>query len=391
MTKTVLQYLSGVVSIADRLLVNGQPSGFVDLGNCSDFKVRSVPEIYRHIENRTGRNLTDKVVETSNAKLSLTLDSSVFTNLCYYLYGKGTIETSRQIDNEPIALYVGKESALSYPAIEEWVRLTDATGRTRIRKNKGDRLAWTADFDGTYFNSSMHGLRQNQLVQLFWSSAPFQDGVEYYVQLVDENLFQLSATYNGTAIVGAPRFSCTVYAVFDYEIDEKQGTIELPLNTRLADGETCYATYRFSTVERVQAFTVAYPPVSLLFRGINAFNGEPVRCLIHRVKLDPTKALSLISANVFSTFELEGYVLYDRFTQSAFTIETRSSAITADLPVYIPNFVNTNADALADAARPMSFVNTDTEESNVNYLYDMPLLGLSFVNTIATALIDAIP
>lgn len=391
--RTILQYLSGVVSIADRLPVSGQPTGYLDLGNCSGFRIESIPEVSTHTENRTGRSLVDNTIETSNAKLTLTLDSGAFENLCYYLKGQGEIETSRLIANEPVTLYQNRETALDYPAISQWISLIDSNGVPLRRKMPSDQLLWVVDWNGTAFNSYQHGLPTDQPVELLSASAPFTTSTIYYVQPLTPNLFQLSASPGGVAIVGGSPFSTTALAIYDYEVNLQHGTIAFPLTlgtigNSIADGDTCYATYRFSNIEKITAFVESTDPVSLLFRGLNQVDDEPVRCLIPRLKLDPVKSLTLVGGNDFNTFEVDGYVLYDRFSNSTITIELTSDVVVPEIPVYVPNYVNTIADALADYARTIEYVNIETEYSNVNYFYDLALTQISFANTNATALID---
>jgi hypothetical protein len=396
MSNTLLYRGQGVVSVAE-VGFNYLPMGFVDLGNCPRLEIRTSTTEQRHEESRTGKGFTDALLESQQVTLSLTLDSVSANNLARYFYGRLVPEASRLVENEPIVLYRGMTGVLSYPGVVEWLGLRDRNGNLLIRRESSDPLVWLAFFDGAVFTVNNHGLTDGRLVKFFLDDIErvtinndfvtinsqyiyIGDQSGYKVFNATEDTFQLRS---GARVVTGTAGELIIQGIYDYQLDDRLGALTMPGSSRLLNGETVWARYRFASLDRLYGFFRPTRPVMLMFAGVNV-DDRPVRVRVHRVKLGPCSAWGLIG-NSFTSFEVEGLVLPDH-RQQFVTIEFSSPVVFPPPPPPEPTgigFVNAFLDALDDLDLP-SVVFVNAEVYGYLALDDMDLLKLGFTNAEVT-------
>lgn len=316
---TRLEINKGIVAAAFRS-ATGQPLGFLDLGNCPELKVSPSVDNAEHKENRTGRNLTDKIIETGRKMmLSMTLESSAKDNLLKYFYAKAETANAATISNEVVVGWKGREMPLTRMNLTAFTSLTSADGVTTYTKDPGTSPdIYISDFNASTdtFTANAHGLANGTRVWVDAGTMPtgFSTSTNYYVINTALNTFQLSATQGGAAVNASTNGAGILVTIqFDYDVDLKNGVLKFYEGATFSDGASLRANYAAGSSEKVFAYTEPNQELALLIKGINiAENEAPVRTTIFKARLKPVNEWVVIgSNNEFNRYQIEGEVLYD--------------------------------------------------------------------------------
>ncbi len=307
----------GIVSIGDRNS-EGQATGFGDLGNCTELTLSASTERIEHMESRTGKQFTDKVIEKMiKGEIQFICESTAVDNLKRYYYGSTTELVAATVTNESVVGYKGKKVRLSKINLSTFASLTNSAGTiTYIRNTNSNNLLLGLTYDGpsTTFAITAHGLVNGQRVKLSRTiPTGFVATTAYYVVSQTANAFQLSATNGGAAVATATTSATGVNAsvLFDYEINLKTGIIEIDKNSAINDGQLLKANYAAGASQKMAAFTETNKEVTLLFEGLNtAEEDAPVLITVYKVRLDPADSWQAISDD-WTKFTIKGTVLYD--------------------------------------------------------------------------------
>lgn len=307
----------GVLSIADRN-VAGLPTGFVDMGNCSEVTLSPSVERIEHVEYRTGKQFKDKVIEKMvSAEIQFVAESTAVANLRRYFYSNSSQAAAGTISGEVVQAFKGKKAKLNRVNLTGWTTLTDANGtRTFVRDVDGDSRINVPQFDPAtnLFTSNNHGLVNSTRLRLTTGTLPtgFSGTIDYFVIAATTNTFQLSATAGGTAVSGTSTGAGIVATVqYDYSVNLKTGVIDFYPNAGFTEGDYLRANYTAGTSEKIAAFTAINRDVYVMFEGLNtAENDSPVVLTVYKVRLDPAESWQMIG-DEFANFTVKGTVLYD--------------------------------------------------------------------------------
>lgn len=316
---TRLEINKGIVAAAYRS-ATGQPTGFLDLGNCPELRVSPTVENAEHMENRTGRNLTDKIIEVSRKMtLSMTLESSAKDNLLKYFYARAETVAGATVSNEVVVGWKGKEMPLTRMNLTSFTSLTSADGVTTYTQDPGTTAdRYISDFNATTdtFTSNAHGLANGTRVWVSAGTMPtgFSTSTNYYVISTALNTFQLSATQGGAAVNASTAGAGILVTVqYDYDVDLKNGVLKFYEGAVFSDGASLRANYVSGSSEKIYAYTEPNQELSLLVKGVNiAEDDAPVRTTIFKCRLKPVNEWVVIgSNNEFNRYQIDGEVLYD--------------------------------------------------------------------------------
>jgi len=121
-----LTSLQGVVYAAPRD-ANGNPLGFLDLGNVSALELSPSTDVVEHYESRSGQRLQDgRLITRKTMSLRLTMDEWLIDNLALGLYGtKATLASGLVTDEAAPTLADGEIYRTRYPKISN-VTITDS-------------------------------------------------------------------------------------------------------------------------------------------------------------------------------------------------------------------------------------------------------------------------
>lgn len=326
----------GIVYLADRS-ASGQPTGFIDMGNCSDLQLSPAIQRIEHEESRTGRNFKDAFIEkTTEVKGQMTLDSVAKENLQRYLYASNSQYSGATIVNEVVNGYLGKSSILQKINLTSFTSLTSASGLTTYTRDPGtDPNVYVSNFDDTTetFTANAHGLANGTRVWISAGTLPtgFSVSTNYYVVNTAANTFQLSATQGGAAVNATGTGSGILVTVqYDYKVDLGTGTISFYPGASFADGDSLRANYVAGASEKTFAFAQRNRNVVLLFAGLNrAEDDAPVRVNVFKARLDPVQQWALINQD-FNKFQINFECLYDDLQPEAtgrfFTVDQLQQA-----------------------------------------------------------------
>ena len=118
----------GVVLLAERDAVTGQPKGFVPVGNVSDLKISVSTSTLEHKESHTGQRGTDlRLTTETKCALSMTMENFVAENLARVSRGTATDIASGTVTDKAIKAYLGKVIALPHVKISNVVLSDGAT------------------------------------------------------------------------------------------------------------------------------------------------------------------------------------------------------------------------------------------------------------------------
>lgn len=307
----------GVLSIADRN-VAGLPTGYVDMGNCSEVTLSPSIERIEHVEYRTGKQFKDKVIEKMvSAEIQFVAESTAINNLKRYFYGSSSQSVAGTVSGEVVQAFKGKKSKLTRVNLTGWTSLTDANGtRTFVRDVDGDSRLNVPQFDATTntFTSNNHGLINGTRLRLTAGTLPtsFNGTTDYFAIAVATNTFQLSLTNGGAVVDGGSSGAGIVATVqYDYKINLKTGVIDFYPNAGFTEGDYLRANYTAGTSEKIAAFTAINRDVYIMFEGLNtAENDSPVVLTVYKVRLDPAESWQFIG-DEWANFTVKGTVLYD--------------------------------------------------------------------------------
>jgi hypothetical protein len=307
----------GIVLVADRNSA-GQPTGFIDLGNCPALTISPTIERIEHEESRTGRNFKDAYIERmTQVTGTMTLESTAKENLIRYFYGTTTAVAGATITNEVVNGYKGKEMPLEQINITTFTSLTNAAGTTTYTKDPGtDPNVYISSFDATgdTFTANAHGLANDTRVWISAGTLPtgFSANTNYYVIATAANTFQLSATQGGSAVNASSAGAGIVVTVqYDYKVELGTGVIQFYPGASFTEGDSLRANYTAGASEITYAFTNPNRDVVLLFNGLNTAESDaPVRVKVFKARLDPVQSWSLINQE-FNQFEISFECLYD--------------------------------------------------------------------------------
>lgn len=102
----------GVVMAAERD-AQGNPKGFVPIGNVSALNLSVATSVLEHKESHSGQRGTDKRITTeTTCTLSMTAENFIAENLATFLRGTKTEVASGTVADEAITVYLGKVVAL---------------------------------------------------------------------------------------------------------------------------------------------------------------------------------------------------------------------------------------------------------------------------------------
>lgn len=119
----------GIVMMATRD-VNGNPEGFVNIGNVSNLVISQEQTKEEHKESSTGNRSVDAVLTTeTSVTLSMTMEHIHKDNLALGLFGTATDVAAGSVTNEVVKAYLGKTVALDKPNVSSVV-VTDDTNTT---------------------------------------------------------------------------------------------------------------------------------------------------------------------------------------------------------------------------------------------------------------------
>lgn len=307
----------GILYLADRS-ATGQPTGYIDLGNCPELSLSPTIERIEHEESRTGRNFKDAYIErTTQVRGSMTLESVAKENLVRYFYGSTTAVSAATISNEVITGYKGKEMPLEQINLTSFTSLTSADGATTYTRDPGtDPNVYVSAFDqGTdTFTANAHGLADGTRVWVSAGTMPtgFSTSTNYFVINSAANTFQLSATQGGVAVNASTAGAGILVTVqYDYKVDLGTGVIKFFDGALFTDGASLRANYVAGSSEVTYAFNRPNRDVSLMFKGLNTAESDaPVRVRVFKARLDPAQTWSLINQE-FNQFQIEFECLYD--------------------------------------------------------------------------------
>lgn len=117
----------GIVMLATRD-VNGNPEGFVNIGNVSALSISQEQTKVEHTESSTGNRSVDAVITTdTTVSVSMTLEAIHKENLALGMFGSATTVAAGAVTNESVKAYLGKTVALSKPNVSAVV-VTDVGG-----------------------------------------------------------------------------------------------------------------------------------------------------------------------------------------------------------------------------------------------------------------------
>jgi len=304
----------GILSLAERTL-QGLPMGFLDMGNCTELAISPRVERIEHMEQRTGRQFKDKVIERMvDATLSFTLESIAAENLKRYFYGSKSDIAGATITNEIVIGYRGRKAKLSRINVNTFTSLTNAGATVTYTEGQERTFAVVFDDATDTFTAGAHGLSNGDRVHVGGGTVPtgFTAGTNYFVIGATATTFQLSATFGGSAVNGSTAGSgVTVTLKPDYRIDERSGVLTFSPTANFSDGDSLRANYVSGESAKVAGFTKPNKEVWLLFEGLNtAEDDAPVAVQCYKVRLDPASEWQLIS-DTFSQFQIAGTLLYD--------------------------------------------------------------------------------
>lgn len=115
------------------------------------------------------------------------------------------------------------------------------------------------------------------------------------------------AVVHGFKVIG----NSTVYREgVDYVLHRGSGDLEIPANSRIADGATVEVEYSHNQYRTVGAFNGNQDEYWLRFAGTNMADGLPVVLDVFRIAFDPVDVVSLIGDNL-SNLQVTGRVMQD--------------------------------------------------------------------------------
>lgn len=104
----------GVVMLANRD-IQGNPMGFVPIGNVPDLKITVSTSVLEHQEAHTGQRGTDlRLTTETKCALSMTLENFIADNLALVSRGQATKVVAGSATGEAITAYLGKVVSLAH-------------------------------------------------------------------------------------------------------------------------------------------------------------------------------------------------------------------------------------------------------------------------------------
>lgn len=236
----------GVVMLAKRD-ANGNPMGFIPVGNVSDLKISVAVSTLEHKESQTGQRAIDlRLTTETKCSLSMTVENFLAANLADALRGEDTAIVGGSAVDEAVSGYAGAITGLKHLNVSN-VNVSLAAGAVALTEYPGTAGKW-----------------------------------DYRV-----NLDAGSILLNGT--VGT------------------RDKLVVDVNGKAA----LLVDYDYAAQVRVDALTDAAKELYMRFEGLNTADGNsPVVVEVFKFLTDPLKELSLISDGI-QQFSLEGSVLAD--------------------------------------------------------------------------------
>lgn len=240
----------GVVMLAKRD-VNGNPLGFVPLGNVSDLKISVGTTTLEHKEAQSGQRAIDlRLVTETKCSLSMTVENFIAKNLADALRGDSTAVVGATATDESVAGFKGMISPLAHIKVSA----------VSVKTDKGTPVTLTA-YPGTLGK---------------W---------DYKVNLDAGSIMLNPDAASWDALISG-----------DFDISGK-----CPL----------LVSYTYAAQSKVDALTQGMTSLYMRFEGLNtADDNAPVVVEVFKFATDPLKELSMLSDKV-QEFVLEGSVLAD--------------------------------------------------------------------------------
>ncbi len=156
----------GVVMLAQRD-ENGNPKGFIPIGNVSDLKISIGVSTLEHKESQTGQRATDlRLTTETKASLSMTVENFIAANLADALRGTDTEVAAGSVTDASITAYLGKVVSLPHVHVSN-VKVND--GATQLVQ--GTDYWVNADAGSIRFADAIQGIVDGDELKVSYSYA----------------------------------------------------------------------------------------------------------------------------------------------------------------------------------------------------------------------------